>query len=179
MLKLKKWSNLLDSILLFFENFFGLYLTGFVILLMMIFVAFDVLSRKLFNISSRAIVDLVSLGMLIVVFCSLSIIQRDREHLSIDFLFAKLKGKILFVDQLIVCITNFATSLFYAYVSFEVLKYTIKFNVLSEGVRIQKWIFVIFIFISLSLLCIRTVYQIGNLFFPTLKTTNYEEVKRK
>jgi len=179
LLKLKKWLNLLKNVFNFIEKLFSLYLVGFVILSMMIFVTYEVLTRKFFSISTPAIVDLVSLAMLIIVFCSLSGIQRREEHLRIDFLVAKLKGTKLFLSRLFEQIISLASCLFFTYASFRVLMYTIKFNSLSEGALIPKWYFFIFVPISLILLCIRIVFQIGDTFSSNLTTTNYGETNRK
>ena len=176
MLKLKAYLDLLKNIFRFIENFFSFYITGFVILSMMLLIAFEILGRKFFSISFPEIVDIVSLGMLIIVFCSLPGIQRDNEHLRVDFLVGKFKGTILFLSKLFEQVVTLATCLFFTHASFEVLKYTIKFNVLSEVARIQKWFFVIFIPISLTLMCIRIISQIVNHFFLISKANKiYEE----
>ena len=169
LLKTKTWSNLLISTFNFIEKFFSIYLTGTVILLMMLFITYEVLSRKFFNISTPAVVDLVSLSMLIITFCSLSGIQRDGEHIRIDILVAKLRGNMLFLGRLFEYIITFATCLFLTYSAYKVLNYTIQFNVVSEGARIQKMFFVIFITISLTLLCIRIVLQIVKMIFANSK----------
>ena len=126
----------------------------------MLLIAYEVLTRKFFNISTPALVDIVSLSMLIVTFCSLSGIQREGQHIRIDILVDKLKGKARYFFQLFESIIVLVTCLFLTNAAFRVFIYILNFNAVSEGARIPKWYFVVFVPISLTILCIRIILQI-------------------
>jgi len=150
-----------NKMFIFIENIVGLSLTTFVIFFMMLIVAFDILSRKILGIFFPTTVDVVSLVMLIVAFCSLVEVQRKEEHLKVDFLTLKFEGtKIGASIKLVENIIIFFTNLILFYCATEVFKYVVKFNVQTMGARIPKWIVVIFMPIAFSLLTIRGLIQI-------------------
>jgi TRAP-type C4-dicarboxylate transport system permease small subunit len=157
--------NLLVRLFTMFENILGKYLSATVIFLMMAMIITEIFSRKLFNTSFSEVVDLVSLFMLLIVFCSLSSIQRDNAHIKIDILEEKLSGIKSKIVNIFSFIVSFAVSMMFTYSAFQMLHYTIKFNVLSEGARLPVWMFVLFIPISLLTLSIRLLSQLLQLLF--------------
>ena len=94
------------------ETCISYILTGAVIAFMMFFITIEIISRLLFNYSFVGMVDIISLCMIMVAFLSLSGVQRENGHITMDLLPIKLsgtrKGKVLtFINLLFLIVAVF------------------------------------------------------------------------
>lgn len=142
------------------ENVVSIHLNSLIVLFMMLFIAMEIFSRKAFNVSFPAVVDIVILCMLILVFSSLSGVQRGEAHLKIDIVTEKLKGKTAgFTLQLINRLLTLGISLFLCYIAVVATLKAYQYNTVTMAALLPTWPAVTLIPVGFLLLSIRLIIQ--------------------
>lgn len=90
----------LDRALLPLERFCAL-LSGLAIFSLMFLAAYSVVGRKFFASPLLGYVDLIEAAMPIIAIMGVSYVQRDGTHIRMDMLVSKLKGRALWLFELI------------------------------------------------------------------------------
>lgn len=90
----------LDRLLLPLERFCAL-LSGFAIFSLMFLAAYSVIGRKFFASPLPGYVDYIEAAMPIIAIMGVSYVQRDGTHIRMDMLVSALKGRILWLFELI------------------------------------------------------------------------------
>ncbi len=90
----------LDRMLLPIERFCAL-LSGFAIFSLMFLAAYSVVSRKFFGAPMMGYVDYIESAMPIIAIMGVSYVQRDGTHIRMDMLVGSLKGRTLWLFELI------------------------------------------------------------------------------
>ena len=142
------------------ENLVSIRLNTVVVLFMMLFIAMEIFSRKAFNYSFPAVVDIVTLGMLVLVFASLSGVQREESHLKIDIITEKFKGKAAGAAlQLINRLLTLAVALVLCYIALIAAIKAHQHNTVTMAALLPTWPAVMFIPIGFFLICVRIIVQ--------------------
>ncbi len=90
----------LDRLLLPVERFCAL-LSGFAIFSLMFLAAYSVTGRKFFGSPMMGYVDYIEAAMPIIAIMGISYVQRDGSHIRMDMLVGALKGRTLWLFELI------------------------------------------------------------------------------
>ena len=90
----------LDRMLLPIERFCAL-LSGFAIFSLMFLAAYSVVGRKFFGSPMMGYVDYIESAMPIIAIMGVSYVQRDGTHIRMDMLVGALKGRVLWLFELI------------------------------------------------------------------------------
>ncbi|MGB7244620.1 MAG: TRAP transporter small permease [Sulfitobacter sp.] len=90
----------LDRALLPVERFCAL-LSGIAIFSLMFLAAYSVTGRKFFNAPLMGYVDYIEAAMPIIAIMGVSYVQRDGTHIRMDMLVSALKGRVLWLFELI------------------------------------------------------------------------------
>lgn len=90
----------LDRALLPIERFCAL-LSGLAIFSLMFLAVYSVTGRKFFSSPLLGYVDLIEAAMPIIAIMGVSYVQRDGTHIRMDMLVSKLKGRVLWLFELI------------------------------------------------------------------------------
>lgn len=90
----------LDRMLLPIERFCAL-LSGLAIFSLMFLAAYSVTSRKFFGAPMMGYVDYIEAAMPIIAIMGVSYVQRDGTHIRMDMLVSALKGRVLWLFELI------------------------------------------------------------------------------
>ncbi len=90
----------LDRMLLPIERFCAL-LSGLAIFALMFLAAYSVSSRKFFGAPMMGYVDYIEAAMPIIAIMGVSYVQRDGTHIRMDMLVSALKGRVLWLFELI------------------------------------------------------------------------------
>ena len=90
----------LDRLLLPIERFCAL-LSGFAIFSLMFLAAYSVTGRKFFSSPMMGYVDYIEAAMPLIAIMGISYVQRDGSHIRMDMLVGALKGRILWLFELI------------------------------------------------------------------------------
>lgn len=144
----------------FIEDLISIRLNALIILFMMLLIVTEIFSRKAFNVSIPAVVDIVILCMLVLVFASLSGIQREEAHLKIDIITEKLKGKTAGVTlELINRLLTLAVSFVLFYIALIAAIKAYQHNTMTMAALLLTWPAVAFIPIGFFLICIRLIIQ--------------------
>jgi TRAP-type C4-dicarboxylate transport system permease small subunit len=70
----------------FTERVVGLYILGGILAFMTGFITLEILARLILNYSFVGLVDIVEQMVLLLLFLSLSVVQRERGHITVDLL---------------------------------------------------------------------------------------------
>ena len=155
--KTVRWPSRIFS---FIENLISIRLNALIVLFMMLFVATEIISRKAFNVSFPAVVDIIILCMLVLVFASLSGVQRGESHLKIDIVTEKLRGRTAgFTLQLINRLLTLVISLFLCYVTVMATLKAYQHNTVTMAALLPTWPAVMFIPVGFLLISIRLIMQ--------------------
>lgn len=90
----------LDRLLLPIERFCAL-LSGFAIFSLMFLAAYSVTGRKFFSSPMMGYVDYIEAAMPVIAIMGISYVQRDGSHIRMDMLVGALKGRTLWLFELI------------------------------------------------------------------------------
>lgn len=90
----------LDRLLLPLERFCAL-LSGFAIFSLMFLAAYSVTGRKFFSSPMMGYVDYIEAAMPVIAIMGISYVQRDGSHIRMDMLVGALKGRTLWLFELI------------------------------------------------------------------------------
>lgn len=90
----------LDRALLPIERFCA-YLSGFAIFSLMFLAAYSVSGRKFFGVPLQGYVDIIEVLMPLIAIMGVSYVQRDGSHIRMDMLVGALKGRALWLFELI------------------------------------------------------------------------------
>ena len=90
----------LDRLLLPVERFCAL-LSGFAIFSLMFLAAYSVTGRKFFGSPMMGYVDYIEAAMPVIAIMGVSYVQRDGSHIRMDMLVGALKGRMLWLFELI------------------------------------------------------------------------------
>lgn len=90
----------LDRLLLPIERFCAL-LSGFAIFSLMFLAAYSVTGRKFFSSPMMGYVDYIEAAMPVIAIMGISYVQRDGSHIRMDMLVGTLKGRTLWLFELI------------------------------------------------------------------------------
>ncbi|GAA6177030.1 TRAP transporter small permease subunit [Sulfitobacter pacificus] len=90
----------LDRMLLPIERFCAL-LSGLAIFSLMFLAAYSVTSRKFFGAPMMGYVDYIEAAMPIIAIMGVSYVQRDGTHIRMDMLVSALKGRVLWLFELV------------------------------------------------------------------------------
>ncbi|MEQ6247504.1 TRAP transporter small permease [Sulfitobacter sp. HNIBRBA3233] len=90
----------LDRMLLPLERFCAL-LSGLAIFSLMFLAAYSVTGRKFFGSPMMGYIDYIEAAMPVIAIMGISYVQRDGTHIRMDMLVSKLKGRILWLFELI------------------------------------------------------------------------------
>lgn len=90
----------LDRLLLPIERFCAL-LSGFAIFSLMFLAAYSVTGRKFFSSPMMGYVDYIEAAMPVIAIMGVSYVQRDGSHIRMDMLVGALKGRTLWLFELI------------------------------------------------------------------------------
>jgi TRAP-type C4-dicarboxylate transport system permease small subunit len=90
----------LDRMLLPVERF-GALMSGFAIFALMFLAAYSVSGRKFFASPMMGYVDYIEAAMPIIAIMGVSYVQRDGTHIRMDMLVSALKGRVLWLFELI------------------------------------------------------------------------------
>jgi TRAP-type C4-dicarboxylate transport system permease small subunit len=90
----------LDRMLLPIERFCAL-LSGLAIFSLMFLAAYSVIARKFFGSPMMGYVDYIEAAMPIIAIMGVSYVQRDGTHIRMDMLVAALKGRMLWLFELL------------------------------------------------------------------------------
>lgn len=90
----------LDRLLLPVERFCAL-LSGFAIFSLMFLAAYSVTGRKFFSSPMMGYVDYIEAAMPVIAIMGVSYVQRDGSHIRMDMLVGALKGRMLWLFELV------------------------------------------------------------------------------
>lgn len=90
----------LDRALLPLERFFAL-VSGLAVFSLMFLAAYSVTGRKFFNAPLSGYVDYIEAAMPLMAFMGVSYVQREGGHIRMDILVSALKGRLLWLFELI------------------------------------------------------------------------------
>ncbi|EPX78898.1 TRAP transporter small permease subunit [Litoreibacter arenae] len=90
----------LDRALLPLERFFALQ-SGLAVFSLMFLAAYSVTGRKFFNMPLSGYVDYIEAAMPLIAFMGVSYVQRSGGHIRMDILIAALKGRALWLFELV------------------------------------------------------------------------------
>ncbi len=90
----------LDRLLLPIERFCAL-LSGFAIFSLMFLAAYSVTGRKFFSSPMMGYVDYIEAAMPVIAIMGISYVQRDGSHIRMDMLVGALKGRMLWLFELV------------------------------------------------------------------------------
>lgn len=83
--RIKRW-----SLLKIIESFTGEYITGFFLLVSTFGIFFEIIARKVLLTSIFGLEEIVSFSMMILTFLTLSINQREEQHIRMELVVEKL-----------------------------------------------------------------------------------------
>lgn len=142
------------------ETLLGHVLSGVLIVLCVVCIAAEVITRILFSYSFLGLIELVALSMAVITFASLAVIQRSNDHILIDLLETKLSGSRLGV--LIKCSNLLLCGAAASILCYVTAEYTIKLYVqhrTTEVLYTPYWPFAVLIPIGLLFFAIRVGIQ--------------------
>ena len=100
------WLSKLDKLLLKLERLCAL-ISGVAILSLMFLAVYSVTGRKFFNAPLAGYVDYIEVAMPIIAIMGVSYVQRDGSHIRMDIFVSLLKGRALWLFELISIILIF------------------------------------------------------------------------
>jgi TRAP-type mannitol/chloroaromatic compound transport system permease small subunit len=107
-----------DERLFRLENGLNL-VAGIVILAMMVLGVLQILSRKLFNFPIPAYIDIIEIVMVLFAFPSLAFAQRLGDHIRMEIVLGRLKGRVYYSVELFGVLAALAIVAIIAWFSFE------------------------------------------------------------
>jgi TRAP-type C4-dicarboxylate transport system permease small subunit len=143
-----------------FEDFFSFYAPGVLTVILMIVMVTEICLRWIFRTSMMGVVEIVESAMVVIVFCSLSGIQREKGHVRMNLLTDKLSGKksgALLETLSIIYMFVICAPLLHPF-TVAVIRFK-QANEMTEYLSIPIWIVGIFMPLGLLVICIRLIAQ--------------------
>lgn len=162
------------------EEIVSFVLGGWLVVFLMFMMAFQIFSRYLFNYPFKGVSDLVCLIVVVITFVSLSGVQREKGHISMNLLADRLSGRWSgAVLELVVLLLMLVTTSFIFYVVLSRPGYFYKANAITEVLYIPQWPVAIVMPIGALLLLVRVCLQIKEQINIILKGEYITEQKKE
>jgi len=142
------------------ETLLGYVSSGVLIVLCVLSIAAEVITRIVFSYSFMGLIELVSLSMAVITFASLAVIQRGNQHILIDLLETTLSGSRIGI--LIKCTNLLLCAAVASVLCYVTAEYTIKLYVQHRTTQVlymPYWPFAVLIPIGLLFFVIRVGIQ--------------------
>ena len=108
------------------------------------------------------LVDIVSLGLIIITYAALAAVQRDDSHIKMDIIPSALSGKLSgYILQIITLVIGLVAVGFLFYAIFWITVDVFQFGTVTETIYAPYWPAAIFMPIGCLLFVIRIVIQLG------------------
>ena len=139
-----KMSNIVSSTL----QYFG----GFCMFVMLALTFADVIGRYFLNRPIPGAAEIISLALGIGAFAALPLVTRDREHIKIDIIDKFLKGRVHYIQRLMMLIGTLCWVGFMSWLLFKQAQTFRKYNFLTEYLDLPKahFVFILALFSAFS-----------------------------
>ncbi len=151
--------SLIDTTFLKFEMLMN-FLSGFVIVLIVAVSTINILGRWIFNAPVDGYIDWIEQFMAFFVFMGLAFVQREGGHIRMDMFVSTLKGRKLWVAELISTILILFITLILIYGTYAHFLRAYEIGDTSIDIGLPIWPAKLIIPFSLSILAIRLIIQI-------------------
>lgn len=143
-----------------FEQSLSFYVTGILLLFLMVLMSADVFARWALGTSIVGVFEVVEASMVIVTFASLAGIQKQRGHVNVNLLMEKLPQRIKLPIEIIglVFILVVFISTLYPLVNYVIQ--LARFHEATEFLKLPLWFIALFMPLGVIMLCIRLLIQI-------------------
>jgi TRAP-type C4-dicarboxylate transport system permease small subunit len=148
-----KWLSIL-------ERWTGCYVTGVFLLIATFGVFCDIILRKVFVTSLFGLEEIVSFSMMIITFLTISLNQRDGQHVKMDLIIEKLSPNNKRVLE--IC-TLLMTLAIFAIITYASILYCVDYfqkGAITVLLALPLWPFYIVVPLGSLLLCLRLLVQI-------------------
>jgi C4-dicarboxylate transporter DctQ subunit len=142
-----------------FESMLTL-LGGIVILLLVFLASANVLGRWLFDLPINGYVDWVEQAMAFFAFFGIAYTQRMGGHIRMDMLVSHLKGRLLWLSELISVLLMFGVTLILIYGSYMHFYRAFQIGDSSLDIALPTWPAKLVVPVSLTVLALRLLLQI-------------------
>jgi TRAP-type C4-dicarboxylate transport system permease small subunit len=155
----------LDQTLLRLERFMAL-ISGLAVFSLMVLAVISVGGRNLFNMPLPGYVDWIEQVMPLIAFLGIAYVQRDGGHIRMDILIGMLRGRVLWLAEMISVILILLLMLALVYGSFSHFLRAFDFNAplwsrdSSIDIGLPIWPTKLLVPVSFSVLCLRLILQI-------------------
>jgi TRAP-type C4-dicarboxylate transport system permease small subunit len=155
----------LDRTLLKLERFMAL-LSGLAVFSIMVLAVISVGGRNLFNAPLPGYVDWIEQVMPLLAFLGIAYVQRDGGHIRMDILIGQLRGRALWLAELISVVLVLALMMALVYGSFTHFQRAFDFNAplwsrdSTIDIGLPIWPTKLLVPVSFSVLCLRLLLQI-------------------
>lgn len=142
------------------EKWTGCYMTGIFLLIATYGVFCDIILRKLFDSSIFGLEEIVSFAMMIITFLTISLNQRDGQHVKMNLVIDKLNPK---TGRILEIITLLMSLIMFVIVTYASILYCVDYyqkGAISVLLALPLWPFYIAVPFGSLLLCLRILIQI-------------------
>lgn len=142
------------------EKIISLFLPGLLIFLICIFLTAEITGRLLFNYSFLGLVDVIEVTVLLIAFLTLSGIQKNRNHITVDILPTLLKERRIgfILDFILLGLSILLMTVLLGEVIWY-LSQAYKQGITTSSIFWPTWPFVLCMIIGILLLVLRLIAQ--------------------
>jgi C4-dicarboxylate transporter DctQ subunit len=130
------------------------------VLLLMLMVVLEIFLRYVINRPLQGYVDYMEMFMVVLVFLTLPISQREDSHIRMGLIIDKLRNKTKIIVELVFLILSFLSFLIITIYSADTALYAYKIHDTSSGILFPTWPSRLAVPLGAGFLCLRFLLQI-------------------